>query len=219
MTSGRQTVKSLSFFRFMAKLEQSRSRILDAQYVKLTFSLTVTLYLRKSGNKTRKPLIQLSHYCFEQRYYFGQKIVFFLQKDTEISKIKRALVMKGTFSETTYVCVLTYQISSFQHISNKLQIGWGLEGKVITYEIKNSGQKQLILQQFCGNYIWGSKGINYRTSIFNIFLTDWFFIMKDTNIASYAHDSTLYVSADDIDQVISLQKKLQKFYLNGSMIT
>ena len=38
---------------------------------------------------------------------------FFLQGNADISKIKRALVRKGIFSETTYVYVLTYQISSF----------------------------------------------------------------------------------------------------------
>ena len=31
----------------------------------------------------------------------------------DVSKIKRALELKGTFSETTYVYVLTYEISSF----------------------------------------------------------------------------------------------------------
>ena len=37
----------------------------------------------------------------------------FLQKNADINKFKRVLVPKGTFSETTYFCVLTYQISSF----------------------------------------------------------------------------------------------------------
>ena len=37
----------------------------------------------------------------------------FLQKNADISKIKRVLVLKGIFSETKFVCVLTYQISSF----------------------------------------------------------------------------------------------------------
>ena len=37
----------------------------------------------------------------------------FLQKNAEISKIKGFLVLKGIYSETTYVFVLTYQISSF----------------------------------------------------------------------------------------------------------
>ena len=34
-------------------------------------------------------------------------------KNADISKIKRASALKGIFSETTYVCVLMYQISSF----------------------------------------------------------------------------------------------------------
>ena len=36
----------------------------------------------------------------------------FLSKDADINKIKKALELKGIFSETTYVCALTYQISS-----------------------------------------------------------------------------------------------------------
>ena len=49
MTSCRQIVKSLSFFGYMANLEQ----------------LTVTLYLTKIEKKTKKSLTQLSYYCFE----------------------------------------------------------------------------------------------------------------------------------------------------------
>ena len=40
-------------------------------------------------------------------------------KNTDISKIKEVLVLKSTFSETTHVCVITYQISSFKHNFNK----------------------------------------------------------------------------------------------------
>ena len=36
-----------------------------------------------------------------------------LQKKGDISKIKGVLVLKGIFSETTYVRVLTYQVSNF----------------------------------------------------------------------------------------------------------
>ena len=36
-----------------------------------------------------------------------------LGKNTDISKTEAVVVLKGIFSETTYVCVLTYQISSF----------------------------------------------------------------------------------------------------------
>ena len=36
----------------------------------------------------------------------------FLQNNVASSKIKRALILKGIFSETTYVCVLTCQMGS-----------------------------------------------------------------------------------------------------------
>ena len=59
-------------------------------------------------NWTKKSLTQLSHYSFEQRYYFCQKILIFCQKNADISKIKKALVLKSIFSETAYVRLLTY---------------------------------------------------------------------------------------------------------------
>ena len=43
---------------------------------------------------------------------FLPKNAAFLQRNAGISRIKRALVLKVTFSETTYLCVLTYQVSS-----------------------------------------------------------------------------------------------------------
>ena len=42
--------------------------------------------------------------------------------------------------------------------------------------------------------------------LFNIFLIDLFFIIKDTDIASYADDNTPYFSADNIDGVIKSLK-------------
>ena len=44
---------------------------------------------------------------------FLPKNTDFLQKNADTSKIKSAFVLKVIFSETTYVCVLTSQISSF----------------------------------------------------------------------------------------------------------
>ena len=61
----RQIAASLLFFQFMANLEQTGSRIPDAYSAKLTFSLTVTFYLTKTENRTKKSLTQLSHYCFD----------------------------------------------------------------------------------------------------------------------------------------------------------
>ena len=83
MTSCRQIVALLSSFQFMANLEQSGSQILEPQSVKLTFTITVTFYLAKTESRTKKSPTQLSHYCFD-----------FLQKNADISRIKRTLVLK-----------------------------------------------------------------------------------------------------------------------------
>ena len=47
-TPYRQIVTSLSYSQFMANLDQAGSQILDAKFVKLTFSLIVTSYLPKT---------------------------------------------------------------------------------------------------------------------------------------------------------------------------
>ena len=46
--------------------------------------------------------------------------------------------------------------------------------------------------------------------LFNIFLADLFFIMEETEIASYADDNTPYVSAENIDELISSLEKASK---------
>ena len=49
--------------------------------------------------------------------------------------------------------------------------------------------------------------------LFDIFLADLFFILNDADIASYAHDNTRYVIADDINSVIaSLEKASNVFF-------
>ena len=63
--SCRKIVTSLSFFQFMANLEQSGSQIPDAESAKLMFSLIITFYLTKTENRTKKSLTQLSQCCFE----------------------------------------------------------------------------------------------------------------------------------------------------------
>ena len=112
--SCQQSMTSLSFLQFMANLELSESRILDGESVKLTFSLIVTSYLTKTENRTNKSLAQLLHYCFELKHYFYQKMPIFWKKNSDISKIKRALARKGIFSKTTYVC--TY-VSNFKFLA------------------------------------------------------------------------------------------------------
>ena len=60
MTSCQQIVTSLSFFWFVANLEQSGCRIPDAQS-----SLGLTFYFTKTENRTKKSLTELSRCWFE----------------------------------------------------------------------------------------------------------------------------------------------------------
>ena len=83
----------------MANLEQSGSRIPEASSVKLTFSLTVTFYLTKT-NVSNTALTLLPKSCF-------------LEKNVDISKIKRTLVLKFIFSRTTCVYLrIKFQVSN-----------------------------------------------------------------------------------------------------------
>ena len=61
LTSCRKIVTSLSFFGFLANLEQSGGWIPDTESAKVI----VTFCLTKTENRTKKSLPQLSHYCFE----------------------------------------------------------------------------------------------------------------------------------------------------------
>ena len=54
MTSSQKIVTSLSVFQFMANLEQSGSRIPDAESAKVIFSNIVTFYLTETENITKK---------------------------------------------------------------------------------------------------------------------------------------------------------------------
>ena len=75
MTSFRKIVTSLSFFGFLANLEQSGGRIPDTESAKVMFSVIVTFYLTKTENRTKKSLTQLSYYCFEWKYYSIKKVL------------------------------------------------------------------------------------------------------------------------------------------------
>ena len=66
------------------------------------------------SSKTQlKNLLNSSHIIALSKNTIPAKKYCFLQKHAGISKIDGVLVLKGVFSETTYVCVLAYQIWSF----------------------------------------------------------------------------------------------------------
>ena len=49
-------------------------RIVCKTYIFFNINLT------KTGNRTKKSLIQRSRYCLEERYYFSQKTLIFCKK-------------------------------------------------------------------------------------------------------------------------------------------
>ena len=115
MTSCRQIMISLSFFQLMIDLEQSGTPIPNAWSMVSTFSLIATFYPTKIENRTNKEsLTGLSYYYFEQRCDLCQKMLMFLQKIADISKIKKVLVQEGIFSKTTYLCVSSIILTSFR---------------------------------------------------------------------------------------------------------
>ena len=65
LMSCRKIVKSLSFFGFLANLEQSGDRNPDTESAKFMLSVIVTFCLTKTENRTKNSLTQLSHYYFE----------------------------------------------------------------------------------------------------------------------------------------------------------
>ena len=72
----------------------------------------VIFYLTKSENRTKQsntvPILLL---CV--KVLFLPKTAVFLQKNVDIRKIRRVLVLKAIFSETAHVCVLMYEMSNF----------------------------------------------------------------------------------------------------------
>ena len=76
-------------------------------------SFIITFYLTKIVNRTKKSATQLPHDCFKSKGFISAKKADLLQKNADISKTKRVLVLKGKFSETKYVWVPTCQIRSF----------------------------------------------------------------------------------------------------------
>ena len=60
-----EIVTSLSFFGFLANLEQSGGRIPDTESAKVIFSIIIIFCLTKTEDRTKTSLTQLSHYCLE----------------------------------------------------------------------------------------------------------------------------------------------------------
>ena len=111
------TSKKFPFFEFTASLEEFRCRISDIWSVKLIFSLIVTFYLTKTEKRTKKSLTQLSHHCFEYRYYFGQKTLISWKKEN--ADIRSLVTKRYIF--WNYICV--YLRAKFE-VSNTILVSF-----------------------------------------------------------------------------------------------
>ena len=102
----------------MGILEQSRGLVPDTYCVKCTLPFALTFCLAKIKDTT-KYLQYSSLTIYLRKGAIFAKNANFLQNNADISKIKRALVLKSITSETKYGYVLPYQISSFYHNSKR----------------------------------------------------------------------------------------------------
>ena len=66
---------------------------------------------------------------------------------------------------------------------------------------KKTTRKKSIVKKLTSNYIWGSTRFNSRNHIIQ-YLIDLFFVIKATDIASYANNNIPYVTVDNTDRVI-----------------
>ena len=97
MTSCQKIVTSLSFSGFLANLEQSGWRIPDTESAKAMLSVIVTFCLKKTENRTKKSLTQLSHYFFQWRYFLGEKTLIFCKKKLTLGKWRGPSYQKAYF--------------------------------------------------------------------------------------------------------------------------
>ena len=81
-------------------LKPSRSYIPEAWSIKLAFPSTTTFYSTTTENSSKKPLTQLTYYCF--KVLFLPKNADFLPKIADVRKVEEALVL-GSFKSFVQV--------------------------------------------------------------------------------------------------------------------
>ena len=90
----------------MASLEQTRSRVLDVWFVKPTPSIIAAFYLAETEKLSSRVIALAKGTVFA-------KNMLIVCKNNNMRKNQGVSVLKDIFSKTTYMCVLTYQISNF----------------------------------------------------------------------------------------------------------
>ena len=124
--------------------------------------------------------------------------------------------------------LLTDLSDAFDCLHHELQIvklnayGFGLPAlKLVHNYLSNRKQRTKVNRTYSS---WLEIGFSVLQGsildplLFNIFLTDLFFILNDADIAIYADDNTTYVIADDINGLITSLEKASKSCLDGLKI-
>ena len=115
-------------------------------------------------------------------------------------------------NKKTFGVLLTDLFKAFDCLSHELLLAklhayrFRISALTLAYSyLKNRKQRTKIISAYsCWEEIL--FGVPHESiqepSLFNIFLCDLFYMMSDTNFASYADDNTPYVSADTIHEFI-----------------
>ena len=161
------------------------------------------------------------HQCGFRKGYSTQQCLLAM-----LEKWRSAVDNKKTFG-----VLLTDLSKAFDCLSHELLLaklhayGFSIPALRLVYSyLKNRKQRTKINSAYScwEEIIFGvPQGSILGPLLFNIFLCDLFYMMSDTDLASYADDDTPYVSADTIDEVIrkleTASVKLFKWFADNQM--
>ena len=164
--------------------------------------------------------------CFLSKYRYGFRKGYSTQQRllAMLEKQRSAVDNKKTFEVLLTDLSKTFDCLSHELLLAKLHAhGFSIPALRFAYSyLKNRKQRTKInsAYSYWEEIIFGvPQGSILGTLHFNIFLCGLFYMMSDTDFASYTDDNTLYVSADTIDEVIKGQKLPLLNCSNGLQIT